>query len=754
MSGNQVTALDAERGPARDWRREVPHARPSGNETTPLQVLMRRKWSILAGAVLVTAAATFVVLKMPVRYESTASIVVDPRQLKVMSAESLMTAQSPDPMLLRTRMEELRSPQIARAVVEQLGLNRHPEYCDPPLSLSERASRWLGLGPADKLERAAPGTAGPGSCEVSVATATERLIRRISGSTDGRSFMIQVRAEAADPQLAATIANAYAGVFIVRRREEMQEVAQQAKIWLTHNASELRDKMQTAASAVEEYRAQYRLAPLRGETLAALSLQERNTQLSAATGDLAAKRATLDQLNQVVQRNGSIEASTTAQASPAMARLVEAHGALLANNAQLQARLGASHPDVIASNARVERSRQQIREEAGKAVAALSAEVQAQEARRNALQKQVRDLESQFADQGQADVRLRDLEREATLTRDLYSTLLTRLTQIQAEQSLQVADVRLAVEAQVPDIPFAPRTKMILVGVFLASLGTGAMLALARDLLSRIFSDSDQVEEETGLPVLGFFPTPSRGRDPQAMVIDSPNSIEAEAVYSVLTSLTGRQYDRPGTQGQVIMITSALPNEGKTSFCVALGRAAARSGLKALVIDCDLRRPSLARVAGLPERDGSRRSGTERAQEALLFGEPAVDQMSSLHVLPVHGPVSNPHEALASSRLPSIVGRLRETYDIIILDTPPVLAVSDPVNLARLADDVMLVVSWRKATRMAVVAALKALNRNGALATSIVLSKVDLRRYARGFGADTGLARPYVGYHATAKLDA
>jgi len=460
---------------------------------------------------------------------------------------------------------------------------------------------------------------------------------------------------------------------------------------------------------VEEHRARYGLDLLRGETLTGLSLQDLNSQLSTVTGELAARRAALDQVNQVYQ-------------------------------AQLQARLGKAHPD--------EAEHQQMRDEARKGLVALSLEVQTQEARQASLQNQVRALQGQLAEQGQAEVRLRDLEREATLTRDLYSTLLTRLTQIQAEQSLQVADVRLAVEAQVPEYPFAPRTKMILAGVFLVSLGTGTMLAVARDLLSRIFSDSEQVEEETGVPVLGFFPMPSRGQEPQTMVVQSPNSIEAEAVHSVLSSLTGRHFDRPGARGQVIMVTSALPNEGKTSFCVALGRAAANSGFKALVVDCDLRRPSLARVVGLPRDTAVRQPVAEFEQKTALFGEPIVDQRSGLHVLPTVGPIANPHKALASSRLPAIVTRLRAYYDLIIIDTPPVLAVSDAVNLTRLADDVLLVVSWRKASRTAVVAALKALNRNGGLATSIVLSKVDLPRYVRGFDADTSMARSYAGYSA------
>jgi Mrp family chromosome partitioning ATPase len=305
------------------------------------------------------------------------------------------------------------------------------------------------------------------------------------------------------------------------------------------------------------------------------------------------------------------------------------------------------------------------------------------------------------------------------------------------------------VEALPPDFPSYPRKQMMVAGMFLASAGVGVGLAFARELMSRRFRDTEQVEGEVGLPVIGIFAR--RRRAPQDTVIDQPMSVEAEAVHSVLTHLVGRPMPNGAPMGRVVMVTSALPGEGKSCFTVALGRSAVRAGLTAFVLDCDLRRPMVERLisggprAGavvLPEQD--ERDTAELIAEVMRHA--GVDERSALRHLSLAGYVNNPHGLMAWPGLPGMLKYLRSRYDVVLLDTPPVLAVSDALKLGSLADRVVLLIDWSGTPRQAVTAAVRLLLRAHIAVTGLVMAKVDLRRYARSNAGEGFYLRHYRGY--------
>lgn len=747
----------------------LPYGRGSApGEQTPLQIAMRYKWRILAFAFAATLLAFLVVKSLPVRYASTASVMVDARQLRV-SGESLLSNQTLDLDLLRTRMETLRAPVIVRRVVEELRLNEMPEICaalaeSPPLGERLQAAvsgvpRWLqraqslfqpGIGWPERLA-ILTGSDGPGRgaapCPVPVQEAARYLPNIVSASNDSRSYIIRLSGEAGDPVLAARIANAYAAAFVDQQRQEKDNLAELANAWMTAHVGQLRAQMQQNDAAVERYRSQNNLTQLRGETMVAQSLAELNSQLSVATSELAQKRSLLGQVEAVSRNGGQLDASVIALSSPLIQRLVEQETQLAGQLAEIRSGLGDAHPRVSAMNAQLGRVRQQIRSEVGKTLTGLRGEVAALEARRASLERNVQQLHDRVAQQGPADVRLRELEREAASTRNRYEQMMTRLEQVRAEQALQRADAHVVVEALPPEFPSFPRTRMIVAGVFMASLGVGTAAAFALTLFSQVFKDADELEEHTGLRVLGLFPTPVRRSRPQDVVLERPGTPEAEAMHSILANLLDGRLRVGGPLGRIIMVASALPNEGKSSFSVALGRSAAQAGLSAAVVDCDLRRATVRTLfAGLERANEPQLLAAPEQEAEPVFADERIDRHSSLRVLPVAAPVANPHAALAAASLPRLLARLRAEHDLVILDTPPVLAVSDALILAPLADKVVMVVGWRSTSRAAVQSALKALHRVGAELAGAVLSKVDLRRYARKTASDAHYAYRYRGY--------
>lgn len=726
---------------------ELPASKAGG--ITPLQVALQRKWGILAFAVIVSAITWIVVRQLPVRYTASASVMLDSRQPRVSSGESILPSQTIDNDLLRTRMEALRSVRLAQEVVEQLGLTTSPQFCSKPESLTDHFSRLIAplVGGA---RISAPSLA---RCQVSVEAAAKQLATAVSFNNDSRSYVIQITAEAGDPDLAAKIANAYANRFVDRQHREITGLTDQANEWLGTHLAQLRAEVVAADAAVEEQRRGGQLNRQHGETLLGQSLSELNTQLSAATSDLTQKQSTLRGLESLAA-SGAVAASAPVLNSPIVQRLIDRESALAVAQADLGARFGSANPQVLANAAQLAQVRQQIRTEVNKAVIGLRNEVQTLEARRAALAANVRDLQSQVGDQSSADMRLQDLERDAASARSRYDAAAVRLEQIRVEAATLRADVQPLVEAATPEFPTYPRTQMIVVGTFLASLGVGAGLAFALALMSRFFRDPEDVEEQTGLRVLGLFPRPLRRRaKPQDAVVDDPTSREAEALHAVFAHLMRGHYRGDARAGRALMVTSALPGEGKTSFCVALGRAATARGLSAVLVDCDLRRStmrSLFPTLEQPRKAPSGRGGDDAEPESR-FADLAVDRSSGVHVVPAPAESRNLHAILVSAGLSHTLEQLRADYDVIIIDTPPVLAVSDALSLAPLADDVIMVVAWRVAPRSAVLAALEALRRAHVRVRGIVLSKVDLRHFARMRADNIYYAESYPAYHASSR---
>jgi Mrp family chromosome partitioning ATPase len=357
-------------------------------------------------------------------------------------------------------------------------------------------------------------------------------------------------------------------------------------------------------------------------------------------------------------------------------------------------------------------------------------EVEALAARKAALVAQVAEAQQRLGAEAHAEARQRELERDVTLVNSLYDTMLTRLRQIGTEQGLQHADAYVAVEARPAEEPAAPRTRMILVGIFFTALGVGTAAGAGLSLRSQAFRAPGEVEERTGLLVLGAFARPRRGRSPQTMVLDDPFSAEAEELHRIAAGLVRRAAGADRPLGRVVLVTSALPGEGKTAFAIALGHTAARAGLATLVVDGDLRRAGLSKLppAGQAAAPQAPRPATP---EDSPFAEVVVDLRSGMRLLPLRGPVTNPHEFLGSAQLPKLLDGLRQRHDLVILDTPPALSVADALTLARFADEVILVADWTRTDRGVLADTLRGFERAGIAVGGAVLSKLDLRRHGR-----------------------
>ncbi|WP_158304353.1 GumC family protein [Beijerinckia indica] len=717
---------------------------------TLLEVIVQRKWSILAFAIGMAILASFYVSFIPPRYTATASVMLDGRQLRLISNDQLVSGQSLDEVQIRSMLEVFNSKTLAKTVVTQNGLNKLPEFCADTPSFFEQVRDSL----FSKILHRASGSGAPVACETSVENAARQLLGMVTATNEGRSYIIRIQIEAGDPEVAANIANAYANAFVADRFERHTELAEKARQWLIGYIDRLGRQTAQADAAVAQYRSEHHLIPLRGETLATQNLGDVNGQLSAVESEITQKQSLLSQMTTVMKSNGNIMAiaplvNSSLVNAPLLRNLVEKEATLSSRDAELRTQYGKAHPQVIATGALLAQTHRQILAEITKTMDTLGQEITALQARRTLLTSQLSSLQSRVGQQGDEDVQLQELLRAAETSRHIYQSALTRLKEIEVEQGVSRPDSQLATEATPPPFPIYPRKSLMVVGAFLAGLclGTGAAFGLSLRQLS--FRNAKHIEFETGLPMLGVFAVPPAHILPQDVALDAPLSIEAECLQKILVNILRARSEQTGSLAKVVLITSALPGEGKTSFSLALGRAAVRAGLSTMLIDCDLRRPTvLQKLRGYIEPRSSLASGRDRRDPNYLDYQNMIvtDHDSALKIIPLaEKEASSPHVIIGAPAMKQMLQGLRRTYDLVLIDTPPLLAASDALPLSYLVDEVIVLVDWRTTPRDAVSEAIEMLRRHDAPVGGIVLGKVDLEKYTKAAGAGS-YARSYYHY--------
>lgn len=382
--------------------------------------------------------------------------------------------------------------------------------------------------------------------------------------------------------------------------------------------------------------------------------------------------------------------------------------------------------------------RAKIEGEVNKIIQNLRNEVQVALARERSLQNSLNRLEARVAQLNTSEVQLRALEREASANRTLYETFLARFKETTQQDDIEQADARVISHADIPGGPSFPRKRLILIAAFAGSMLLGVVLVLMIEQLDHGFRSMTDVETAMGVPALGLLPMISGIRtmmvaEPYDYVIDKPNSAYGEAVRSLFTGVLLSNVDTPPRS---VLITSSLPGEGKTSLSISLARMMALQGRKKVVlVDADLRRPQVHRKLGLPGGPGL---------IEYLLGEASLEQIlhrderTDMIVITAGRSATNPTDILSSEQMKTLLSRLAQVNDLVVVDSPPVLAVSDARVLSRLTDKTVYMVRWAETRREIAMLGIKQMLDIGSDVAGVTLSMVNVAKHARyGYG-DSG----------------
>jgi capsular exopolysaccharide synthesis family protein len=715
-----------------------------------LEIFWRRRYSILLTAIVLSLLSVAIAMHRHPAYIGTAAVMMQDRKLSATETPTTLGAITTDSVAVRTQADILRSPDLAREVVREFHLADMPEFSPHPglpTRLLEQLYANDRYGIIDRLglaDAAAPPALTPAGRE---EYATRVLLDNTNIVNDSRSYVLEVKVtvpstDTLDPAqaaaLSAKLANAYADAYVHFTGKIKSDSIRQANTLFDERLATLKDKMQAAEHAVETYREQNGLVEDRAAsgdgrsvTIAGQQMARLNLDLTAAVSDRAKKEASLAQITTARPGSQDLQSVPEVVSSPLIQRLREQQAELGAKEAGLAMSRGWSSPELNAVHASQRDVANQIALETTKIAASLRSAVAAAKTTEDALRAQLAKLQGQVGAQGQTEVKLHQLQNEADIAKLIYAAYLKGYEETANQIDSQEPDAIVVARAGIPLVEAPPtRQQLAAVGV-LISIALSLLLALVRERRQSGFRTSEDLEANVGLKTLGLIPRQRRLRD--ALRFGDRASVFSEAINSIRALL--RLNIRNGSN--VLMVTSAAPQEGKTVFSTALARNAALAGERVLLIDCDLRRPAVGRYITATD---------EQAVDNVTIRR---DTISSLNVVTLTPDGGSPQDFFASAKMAHLMATLRARYDLIVLDTPPVLAVSDARVLSALADVTILVVGWRKTPRKLVNRAVSELRSSGARLGGTVMSQVKLSDLQAADAAQAYIRRHYAKYVAS-----
>ena len=696
-----------------------------GFEFSAFVRLFNRRKNVIAGLTLLTTL--FMILMafiLPPRYLGVSIVMQDIRKSHVANVEEVLSGLTTDSGTIRSEIEIIRSRTMIGRVVDKLDLTNDPNFNHNVGNSWFAPGNWFSFLRSPRL---------PAEEKIAVRTAVSNEVeRRLDVSNDGRSFAIKIAFSGNTPQQAALVTNTFTELYLVDQLETKYEAAERANKWLGERLQALRDKVEASENAVADYRRKNNLTEFNGTTITTQQASQINTQLIEARAVRAQAEARLRGTQDMVRLHGSVEASGDVLSSQLIQKLREQESEVRRSLAEMTNRYGERHPLIINKKEELRGMMGKIGEEVAKIVKGLANEVEIAKAKESSLEGELKRIETRADLGNSAEVTLHQLERESQSNKTLYEGFLNRFKQVSEQQGMQDTDSRIVARAEAPlETSFPNKPLFLLLGIF-GGFALGVLVAFLIEYFDRGFRGMPQIEEYLGLTALGMVPSLKGTTDktPEDYIIEKPLSSYSESLRTIRTGIHFSNVDNPP---KIIMFTSALPSEGKSTVVMSLGRSLALTGNKVIIIEGDLRRPRIRKALGGNPKMGdiTHVLGGEKPFNEVV----QKDRASGLDYLPAGKKAPNPQDLLGSQQMEKLLRFCAAHYDLVLVDTPPVLAVSDAAMIARVADCSIFVVRWGSTPRDVSAQAVKMLSGYTTRIAGAILSQVDLESHVKyGYG--------------------
>jgi capsular exopolysaccharide synthesis family protein len=662
----------------------------------------------------VTLLAALVVFQMTPIYRGTALLLIENVKNKVLTLNDLYGDQRDSIQAFNSQIQILKSRSVAERAIRKLKLFDYPAM-DP-----RRHKSWFSTKP----------TAGK---EMTEAQMTEALVGRVAGSLTiepiRMSQMVKVSYDSPDKELAAKVANAIVDAYIDNDLESRSEMTQRANEWLTERMAGIRKRLDESEKALQQYREQENIVDNKGVVLSGTGKQfeEVSTNLISARMRLSEAQNAYNQVkNYKNQPLEVLESIPAVLKDPTVRQLRNVESEAIRKVNEYKSRYAPAHPKMIAAQAELKSANDALYNAIEAVINGIYREYEIARNNANAASSAKAQIQAEIQNITRKGSRLSMLEREVDSNKQLYDNFVNRAKETEAAANLQSTAGRMIDPAAEPSSPVKPRKLMVILGAMFFGLLSSTALIFLRDYLDNTLRSEQDIERRLRVGVLGTVPLldKSEGGDkPFSVFTENPNSIFAESIRSIRTSVLLSAIDEPH---RVVIVTSTVPGEGKTTIAISLAFALGQLK-KVLIVDADMRRPTVGKNIGIEGDDGV-------GMVDFLAGEAELKDClhktasPNVFVLPAGKRLNSPLELISSKKFTDTIDELKKQFDVVVIDCPPLKPVSDSLVISRHANAVLYVIKADGAPHQLITASVKSLRDVGAPLLGVVLNQVNFKK--------------------------
>ncbi len=686
------------------------------------RTLVKHKLTIVGLVIASVLLATVIAYMMTPVYRATALLKLEDNNAKVLSIEQVYSSMAHGSEQVQTQADILRSRTIAQLVAAKLDLVHNPEF-DP-----RRRVPWT-----VRVKQALGMVQPPSNADVPQAVIGE-LMSHVTIAPVRLSDLIQVSYDSSDPRMAALVANTFAEQYIRNDMENKFQMTQEANAWLNDHLSGLKAKLEASEQKLQDYRNQQNIIEVNGNALSGSGNQLEGlvTNLVTARMKLAEASSAYQQIRNAQSSGTSLDSLPMVNRDPVVAQLEQVVAQKQQKVSELSKRYGPKFITMIQAQAELQQARDNLKHQI--AIVVASIEHTYNEARSNvqALSGAVSEVKGSIRQANEKQFALADLQRDVQTNQQVYDLFLQRFKETSAATDLTKPIASVVDQAVPPSVPVRPRKKQIVLVSAVLGLLLGIAVALLLERLDTTVRSTEEVGLRLGQPILTTLPLLKDRDHIGRRYLAEPRSQFAEAVRTARTGVLLSAIDQPH---KVVVITSSLPGEGKTTFAANLALAHAQTK-RVLLIDADMRKPRLARELGLDDDLVGLSSLASGELEAKDCMRGVAD--STLQVITAGAVPPNPLELLLSQRFQETIAALSREFDLVILDSPPVHLVSDAIILSTLATGVVFVMKANSTPYQVAQRCLRALQGAKATLFGVVLNQLDFKKAESHYGDYSG----------------